>query len=321
MHIAFLYEHPQWSQALIECLRENHHEVTPIRVSGLQFDPDELPGRYDLAVNRINIMPSVDAAPGTTFQAMHLLASFETGGTRVVNGAHSHMIGLSKAMQNALFNALKLKHPRAIAIHRAEDAPAAAERIGFPLVFKPNVGGSGQGIQKFVDAEEIEMAVKTKSLDFGIDSTGLIQEYVESDGFVYRVEILGDELFYSIRQPMQEGSFNYCAADGCSTDDAADSSAASDEMDFCVTNAGSAIQTFEPAAGIVDQVRSIVRKARADVGGVEYFVERQTGQACFYDFNPYSNFVSNGEALLGFSPEQRFNDFLSSLVDDSRNSS
>lgn len=64
MHIAFLYDHPQWSQALIDYLRENHHEATPIRASGLHFDPDELPGRFDLAVNRINTMPSADAAPG-----------------------------------------------------------------------------------------------------------------------------------------------------------------------------------------------------------------------------------------------------------------
>ncbi len=314
MRIAFLYEHPQWSQKLIACLEANGHEVTPFCVSGLHFDPGALAGRFDLALNRVNIMPSAEAAPGATFQAVHLLGCFEAAGVRVVNGSRCHAIGLSKAMQNALFTSLELNCPPAIAIHRADDALAAADEIGFPLVFKPNVGGSGQGIQLFDQRGELEQAVALKALDFGVDRTGMIQSYVESDGFVYRVEILGDDLFYSIRQPIQAGSFNYCAADGCSTAGEPAAAAAAGDLDFCVADGGSSIEAFEVPGAILARVRAIVAAAGADIGGVEYFIESESGDACFYDFNPYSNFVANGEALLGFSPEQRFNDFLQGLA-------
>ncbi|MEM7561878.1 MAG: hypothetical protein AAF353_02380, partial [Pseudomonadota bacterium] len=224
------------------------------------------------------------------------------------------IIGLSKATQNALFSRLGLPHPKGIAIHRIQDALTAAESIGFPLIFKPNVGGSGQGIQKFDNPEELALAVETKSLDFGVDGTGIIQQYVESDGYVYRVEILGNALFYSIRQPIQSDSFNYCAADGCSA--AGEPAPEEDNLDFCVVTGAGSIEVFDVPAPVLEQVKSIIGAANADIGGVEYLIDQNTGEACFYDFNPYSNFVSNGESLLGFSPEQRFADFLQDFRSD-----
>ena len=72
------------------------------------------------------------------------------------------------------------------------------------------------------------------------------------------------------------------------------------------------IELVEVSDEILQQVIHIVKESGADFGGVEYFINQQTGKPCFYDFNPYSNFVSQGEALIGFSPEQRFVDFIKS---------
>ena len=58
----------------------------------------------------------------------------------------------------------------------------------------------------------------------------------------------------------------------------------------------------------------VVRTCGADFGGVEFLMDRRTGTPCYYDFNPYSNFVTNGESLLGFSPEDRFIDFVADIV-------
>ena len=59
--------------------------------------------------------------------------------------------------------------------------------------------------------------------------------------------------------------------------------------------------------------KNIIKKTRADFGGIEYIINRETGKPCYFDFNPYSNFVSHGETFLGFSPEQRFVDFIKNL--------
>jgi len=313
MNIAFLYEHPTWSNALLEAFEARAIALTKINVAELSFTTEIVPDeQFDLAINRVNIMPSAERKAEVVFQTLHYLNWLELCGTRVVNGARAHFIGASKAMQNGIFSSLGLPCPKAIAIYRGEDALATARQIGYPVIIKPNLGGSGSGVAKYDDEAELTVAINNKLVDLGIDGTGIVQEYIESDGFVYRVEILGEQLFYSIRQPVQEGSFNYCAADGCAAD--SEPVEQPEAFDFCVLGEESRIEVYEPEQAVIDNAIRIIKSCSADVGGVEFLVDQKTGQPCYYDFNPYSNFVSNGEALLGFSPEQSYISFISELL-------
>jgi hypothetical protein len=204
--IAFLYEHPTWSNELLSAFARRGVELTPINVAELDFNTDVNDCTFGSAVNRINIMPSSGRSPQIVFQTLHYLSWLEIAGVRVVNGARAHFIGASKAMQNGVFSMLGLAHPGAIAIYRPEDALSAAESIGYPVIIKPNIGGSGSGVARYNSKEELHDAIRFRSLDLGVDRSGLVQQFIESDGYVYRVEILGDKLFYSIRQPINEGS-------------------------------------------------------------------------------------------------------------------
>ena len=307
MNIAFLYEHPSWSDSLIQTFRSSGIHLKPINMADLVFCPDDGPPDFDFAINRVNIMPSAGRNPSVVFHTLHYLTWLETMGVEVINGSRAHFAGASKAIQNGLFSGLGLHCPRSVAVCEAKDILNTADAIGFPLIIKPNIGGSGSGITRYDSREELADAVLAGTLDLGIDGTGLVQEYIRSDGYVYRVEVLGNRLFYSIKQKMMEETFNYCAADGCSVDRPLE---ADDSFDYCALNRAPAIQRFEPDDRIVSQVISIIKSAGADLGGVEYLVDVNTGNPCFYDFNPYSNFVANGRELLGFSPEQRFVDFV-----------
>lgn len=311
MNIAFLYEHPTWSDTLIETFQANGVDLKPINVADLSFRPDFDRPDFDFAINRINIMPSAGRNPSVVFHTRHYLNWLETMGVRIVNGSRAHFAGASKAFQNGLFAKLGLHCPQAVAIHQAQDALKAAETIGFPVIIKPNIGGSGSGIARYDTGDELQTAVDSGRFDLGIDGTGLVQEYIHSDGFVYRVEILGSRLFYSIRQKIMAHTFNYCAADGCSVSRLPETGDSS--FDFCALNQEARIQPFDADKTIVDQAISIIKGAGADLGGVEFLMDPLTGRPCFYDFNPYSNFVSNGPALLGFSPEQRFVDHIKSV--------
>jgi len=304
MKVALLHEHPTWSDALIAALVDDGIDLMPLNIAELAFDTGELDPPYRLLINRVNIMPHASRHPGVAFHTLHFLGWLQSTPVRVLNGHRAHAIGASKAMQNGLFAKLGLRHPAAIAIHRPEDALTAAERIGFPLIVKPNLGGSGSGVTRYDDRESLQRDVLLKAIDLGIDRSGIVQQYVESDGFVYRVEMLGDELFYSIRQPIVADRFNYCAADGCGAVAAADD--ADSGFGFCAADGARGIEPHRPAEGVLQQVAAILKAADADFGGVEYFIERDSGEPCFYDLNPYSNFVAGGEDLLGFSPERRF---------------
>jgi hypothetical protein len=75
------------------------------------------------------------------------------------------------------------------------------------------------------------------------------------------------------------------------------------------------IQRFDVSETIVADVIAIMRACGADVGGIEYFIDACTGTRCCYDFKPYSNFVANGETMLGFSPAQRYIDFVTGFIE------
>jgi hypothetical protein len=308
MNIALLYEHPTWSNTLIETFQSNGIDLKLINVADLSFHPNKEHPGFNFAVNRINMMPSSGRNTSIVFHTLHYLRWLETMGVTIVNGSHAHFAGASKALQNGLFSKLGLHCPQAVAVYQVQDILKASKTIGFPLIIKPNIGGSGSGIAQYNTYDELESAVQSGKVDLGIDGTGLVQQYIHSDGNVYRVEILGNSLFYSIKQKMMADTYNYCAADGCSVSESQENKDSS--FDHCVLNQEPRIQPFEPDETIVSQVISIIHCAGADLGGVEYLMDTKTGKPCFYDFNPYSNFVSNGQTLFGFSPEQRFVDYI-----------
>jgi len=294
MRIALLHEHPTWSVDLIRRAADREFDLAPIDITTfdlMSIDPDQ---GFDVWVNRINAMPSAGRPPSVVAAAGHLLASLEMQCHTVINGSLTHRIGGSKAAQAALFERLGLGTPRTIAIYQASGAVAAAEQVGFPVLTKPNVGGSGAGIVQHDSVQELQASIAAEHVDLGIDGTGVVQPVIDSaDGMIYRVEMLGDELFYGTKQRLQAGTYNYCAADGCAIEPDAE-----------------VIQLFTPAPAIVESAARVMRATNTRVGGVEYLIDASNGHPSFFDFNPYSNFVTGFEEQLGFNPIDRYLDFI-----------
>jgi hypothetical protein len=307
MKTVFLYEHPSWSNSLIEAFQKRGIELELLNIADANFDTSS-PPQFKTAINRINIMPSFERSPRLAIHSQHYLNWLDVMGVQVINGAIAHRIGGSKVLQNAVFSKLKLDHPKAIAIYHSDAVVDAADKIGFPVIVKPNIGGSGIGVALYQNREDLVSAVKQRSIDLGVDGTGIVQEYVNSDGYIYRVEMLGDRLFYAIKQRIQDGSFNYCAADGCSAEtDTVSNIRSNDDIEQAEDQG---IEVFAPVDDVISNISSILIECGADLGGVEYFIRETTNEPCYYDFNPYSNFVANGEQLLGFSPEKKYIDFV-----------
>jgi len=83
-------------------------------------------------------------------------------------------------------------------------AARAAESLVFPLIVKPNVGGSGAGIIRFDNYFALVEAVYEKRIDAGLDGVLLLQEYHRPAGnSIVRVETLDGEYLYGIRQPLR----------------------------------------------------------------------------------------------------------------------
>ncbi len=85
----------------------------------------------------------------------------------MINPAVAYRFERSKALQLGLFERLGVRYPHAVVVNHRDQILKALDRVRFPLVVKPNVGGSGAGIVRFARREELEERLDT--LDLGPD--------------------------------------------------------------------------------------------------------------------------------------------------------
>lgn len=292
--IAILYEHREWFKPLFAELDRRQVPYKRLHVGDVWYDPAVRECPYSLLVNRVSAYPSASSHPQVVLFVLQYLAYLESIGADVVNGYGAYLVGASKALQLDIFEQLGVPYPRARVIHHPGQAMQAADGLAFPIVFKPNIGGSGAGILKFESPDDLKLAVETRALNLGIDQTALVQEYLTAKGgYIVRVEILAGEYLYAIRLPISEDSFNYCPADGCNVED----------PDL-------AVGPQSPPEAVIQDVKRILSVSKADLGSVEYLISDRDNQVYYYDINPLSNFVADAPNIIGFDPFARLVDFI-----------
>lgn len=287
--IGILYEHPEWFKPLFAELERRGLPYERIEATRLAFDPSNPEPRHSLLVNRMSPSAWTRGNEGSIFQTLHYLAYLDRIGAPVLNGLRAYELELSKARQASLLAELGIAHPRTRVVSDPGGVAAAAEELRFPVLVKPNIGGSGAGITAFASPSELAGA----RLDSGLDGTLLVQEQLVAEGdSIVRIEILDGEYLYAIRILLLPGSFNLCPADYCELPGVADG----------VSGRGLPIEAYEPPAEVIDDAKRIVRAGGLDLGGVEYLVDAATGEPTFYDVNALSNFVADAPGVIGFDP-------------------
>jgi hypothetical protein len=287
--VGVLYEHPHWFLSLFAELERRAIPFEPIHAESLLYDPADLTQRYSLVVNRMSPSAWTRGHERALFSTLDYLGYLEQTGTPVLNGRRAYAFETSKARQISLFARLGIEHPRTRVIDDPARAVEAAGDLEFPVLVKPNVGGSGAGITSFASLGELAAA----EVELGIDGTALVQEQLPAEGdSVVRIEILDGRFLYAIRLLLLPGSFNLCPADYCELPGIADG----------VSGRGLPIERFDPPGEAVDDAIQILAAAGMDLGGVEYLVDARTGRRTFYDVNALSNFVANAPEVVGFDP-------------------
>lgn len=287
--IGILYEHPEWFEPLFAELDRRGLPYEKLDAPRLVFDPAELEPRNSLLVNRMSPSAWTRGNEGAIFQTLHYLAYLDRIGAPVLNGLRAYELELSKARQASLLAELGLAHPRTRVVSSVASLVEAAAGLRFPVLVKPNIGGSGAGIVSFASPAELAGA----QLDPGLDGTLLVQEQLPAEGnAIVRVEILDGDLLYAIRIQLLPGSFNLCPADYCELPGIADG----------VSGRGLPIEAYEPPPELVDAAKLILKAGGLDLGGVEYLVDARTGEPTFYDVNALSNFVADAPSVVGFDP-------------------
>lgn len=313
MRVAVLYEHPQWFLPLFDALERRGLEVLHVDATRLRWDPAE-PPEFALLLNRMSPSSHTRGHRHAIYAAASYIDWVESHGVPVVNGSAAYRLELSKSAQLDLLRRLKIRHPRARVVNNAAEVSAAAHDLTFPVVVKPNVGGSGAGIQRFESITELAGASSAGTLDLGIDSTALVQEFLPArGGSITRLEILDGGLLYAIDiTPPAGHGFNLCPADICQTDAPQPAS-----FEACPTKPSMTIAAASPEREVVEAGLRVAKAARLDVCGIEYLVDDRDGLPYLYDINALSNFVTDAPRIVGFDPFERFAEYIGRRVDDS----
>lgn len=301
--LAILYEHPAWFRPLFAALDTRGIRYRALTPDG-DWNPAERTPPAPVVFNRIAMSSFLRAGDGGAehpiFHAVALLDHWQRGGARVVNDAAVLAIDSSKARQLSLLASLGLAIPATRIVHRAADVPAAAEQIGFPLVVKANIGGSGAGISRFDNMAELRYAVEAGELPVSVDGVLLVQDYVPvRGGAITRIETLDRRFLYAI-DVAGGGAFDLCPADAC------------------VEGSAISMTAVRPAPALVEGAEAIMRAAGIDVGGVEVMIDDRDGIARFYDVNALSNFVARPLDVLGWDPHERLVDYLQAQIEEHR---
>jgi glutathione synthase/RimK-type ligase-like ATP-grasp enzyme len=311
--IAVYYEHPEWFRPLFAELERRGAPHVKIDASRHGYDPSDTAGAadaYALVFNRMSASAYLRGHANALFYTRGYLAHLERAGVRVVNGSEAFAVETSKALQLSLLESLGLSYPRARVIDSADEAPRAARELGFPVMFKPNVGGRGAGVVRYDTLESLEREVGERRVDLGIDSTALVQEFVPArGGHITRVETLGGKYLYAIKVYTSGESFNLCPAEICQVEDSPPVAVG----ELCLTDApkaGLKVEAYTPPPEVIEAVESIAKAARLDLGGVEYITDERDGKVLYYDINALSNFVADAPRVVGFDPHERLVDFL-----------
>jgi len=307
--IAIYYEHPDWFRPLFQQLDERGVPWLKIDARHHRYDVASPERDYSLLFNRMSPSAWQRGLGHGIFYTLNYLAHLEGKGVRVVNGYRCFNHEISKALQLTNLEKLGLTYPKARVINHRSQALEAAEAVGYPVVIKPNIGGSGAGIERFNTPEELRVAVEANRLYFGIDSTALVQEaFTARDGIITRVEVLGGKFLYAIQIHITGESYNLCPADICQNTRGEELTRIACPVD--APKSGMKVEGYEPPRQVIEDVERIVELAGVEVGGIEYVVDDRTGRQLYYDVNALSNFVADPVRVIGFNPYARLADFL-----------
>ncbi|HMF74801.1 MAG TPA: hypothetical protein VK604_03985 [Bryobacteraceae bacterium] len=306
--LAVLYEHPAWFERLFAELDRRGLSYSKFLAPDHFYSADAQALPFKLLFNRMS--PSADRRGHDSgiLYTLSYLGHLELLGARVINGSKAYGYEISKALQLSLLQSLGLPYPKSRVIHTATHAVEASEGLRFPIVVKPNVGGSGAGVVRFNSREELAAAVAADQLHLGFDHVGLVQEFIPArGGHITRVETLAGKFLYAINVHITGETFDLCPADICQT-------ARGESLNnACViegAKAGLKVEEYRPPQNVIDSVEKTVQAAGIDVGGIEYVIDDRDAQLHFYDVNALSNFVADAPRVIGFDPFVNLVDFL-----------
>jgi hypothetical protein len=306
--LAVLFEHPEWQKPLFQALDRRGVRYVPVDLKKAVFSDTDAP-LAPLYFNQATPSAYVRGNQRAVPYVLAYMRALQIRGVRVLNGADAFALEVSKTAQAALLRSLGVPAPRTWTFNDVAALRARAHEISFPVLLKPEQGGSGARIMLVESLERLESYLAQHPEHWLPDNLLLLQEYISADPArgIVRMEFLGGELLYAMRV-ISHGRFNLCPAPGCNPE--------TGETAVCEVPAGESSAPpveFYPYPAVPPQAiawgKRIVAAGKLDVGGIEY-LEAKDGRLVFYDINANSNLRPSIAQAFGFDPFEKVVDYL-----------
>jgi glutathione synthase/RimK-type ligase-like ATP-grasp enzyme len=141
--IGIFYEHPEWFKPLFATLDRRGLAYEPILADQHRYDPSAQTVPFGLVFNRVSASSYLRGHTQAILYARQYLDYLDGLGVPMVNGPRAFDLDLSKARQLTVMTKLGLPHPRSRVVNSAAQMEAAAAELEYPIIIKPNLGGSG----------------------------------------------------------------------------------------------------------------------------------------------------------------------------------
>ena len=309
--IGIIYEHPEWHKPLFDALEEARVSYTKIDLKAGAFHENDLPEArlyYNMVSPSANLRGNQKAIP----YANAVCKKLESSGKKVLNGSKSIALEMSKSSQLFLLSSLNIDHPRSIIFNDVNALKTQLNGISFPMILKPEQGGSGSRMYLCNSYEEIKRLLDNTPELWLPDNLMILQEYLDNDKAfgIVRLEFLGDRLLYAMRV-VTNGAFNLCPSVYCNPEDGTGAN--------CEVNI-SAKPEFYPYQEVpqvaVFTGRAIIKASGHSSGSVEY-LETKSGRRVFYDINSNSNLRPSIASSFNVKPFKEVVKFLKNHLKDS----
>jgi hypothetical protein len=242
-----------------------------------------------------------------------VLAWLERHGRTIVNDGRALRLEISKVAQYEALAKFGIRTPETLAVVGRDNIPAAASRLGFPLILKHNRGGKGLGVRLFLSSAALDEHLASPDFEEPVDGITLVQRYIQApEPFITRLEFVGGRFLYAVRVDTSQG-FELCPADACQVDAAAIGSAT------CPAVAPS--EKFRIVDGyenpLIPTYERFLAANGIGIAGIEVIADHEGGTYT-YDVNTNTNYNPDAEARAGLSGMRAIARHLDSVLDGRR---
>lgn len=285
--IAVLDEHPDWLNPLYDEFKKRGFDYVKIDISSAAYNP-QVTNIFPFYINRLSPSAAKRGHEAVFSYAFDYIKYLEDLGARVINGSYTVLLETSKAQQAALLRKLNISQPKSIVLNNVSLISNYIDQFNFPVVIKPNRGGSGMNIKKFNTQEDLIKSLDLNEISIPPDQLIIVQEFIQpKDGYIVRVETINKKVVYAMKV-FTKGTFNLCPSDSC--DLQRNINDQTDDIGYCVATPTDAVR-FELykdlPKDIKEAVEKIVREADLECAGIEYVVG-ENGEWYIYDINALS---------------------------------